>query len=154
MKFIIVIAAFFILLFVVKIRQNRAEKNKLDLSQSSKKLTHIQLNPKQKLHLILQKIAANSFDLHCRVPLSNLILPAQKHLVRKANEKIMDFVFTDKQGKTTLVIEFDVTDPNERKNDWVLNCLKGNHAFIRIKPQKEYDLEQIEQAIKPFLVTD
>lgn len=149
MKFLIVVAVFVILLLLVKLRQNQQAKNKLDLSTSTQKIPYLKPTHKHKLHLCLQSLATNQYDLHCRVALSSLVKLPTKPLQRKSTEKIMDFVFTDKKGVVMAIIELDQgNEPIKPSQDWVLKCLQGNQAFMRIKPQKQYDIEVIKNRLE------
>lgn len=148
MNILVVLVIFAILLFSVKFWQQKKENKKSERFEFIKKIDSLSLNPRQSLHLLLQQILMPEYRIHCQVALSHLISTQDKVLKRNSVQKKMDFVITDKSNHILAVIELDLRDASERKDDWVLGCLQGQHSFIRIQPQAHYDLDVIAEHLQ------
>ncbi|MCU4676819.1 DUF2726 domain-containing protein [Catenovulum sp. 2E275] len=148
MNIILVFAVFIILLAGIFVWQKIQQKKEAERFEFIHKFTQLELNPRQQLHLLLQQILTPEYRIHCQVSLACLINADDKIIKRNALKKLIDFVVTDKNNQILALIELDLRDAAERKNDWVLNCLKGQHSFIRIKPQKQYDAQVIAEHLQ------
>ncbi|WAJ69228.1 DUF2726 domain-containing protein [Catenovulum adriaticum] len=148
MNILIVVGVFILVLIATHFWQKKQQQAKIDRFEFIKKHEALQLNPRQKLHLLLQQILSSEYRIHCQVSLAYLISAQDKLLKRNSLSKLMDFVITDKNNAILAVIELDTRAENERKNDWVLACLKGQHSFIRIPPQQDYNLESIAEHLQ------
>lgn len=148
MNIIIVFGVFIAFLAGTYVWQKKQNKRKAERFEFIKKHDVLVLNPRQKLHQLLQQILMPEYRIHCQVSLAYLITTEDKLLKRNSLSKLIDFVITDKNNKILAVIELDTRAESERKNDWVLACLKGQHSFIRIPPQQNYNLEMIAEHLQ------
>ncbi|GEM_PF-2757688 len=148
MNILIVFSVFVIFLAGVYFWQKHQQQKNQERYEFISRFNKLELNPRQQLHLLLQQILTPEYRIHCQVSLASLISVDDKILKQNSLKKLIDFVITDKQNQVLAVIELDMRDASQRKNDWVLNCLKGQHSFIRIQPQREYDAEAIAEHLQ------
>lgn len=148
MNILIVFGVFIAVLVATHFWQKKQQQAKIDRFEFIEKYDTLQLNPRQKLHLLLQQMLSSEYRIHCQVSLAYLISSQDKLLKRNSQSRLIDFVITDQSNRILAVIELDIRADSERKNDWVLACLKGQHSFIRIPPQQNYDVETIAEHLQ------
>lgn len=116
------------------------------------KQPHLCTHPEQIFLNKLHKIIPNEWMIHCQVSLIALLKPLDFRSARMVWAKRMDYVITDKDSQTLLVIELDDASHNQPeriKRDKFLNkVLKGKHPLLRITSEEAKNMKLVRKKIE------
>ncbi|WP_440904452.1 hypothetical protein ACMZOO_16835 [Catenovulum sp. SX2] len=132
MQILIVVAVFVSLLVGVKLWQvYNQTRGSLKFSQAQTKDV-LELSAKHKLTLLLKQMLGEQYHVHQDVLLSQLLDVKDKALQKYCQQKALDAVITDTQGKVTVVFELALDESAKQQGEWLKNLMQGRFAFIRI----------------------
>lgn len=141
MQILIVVAVFVSLLLGVKFWQIYNEK------QGSKKFTDaqtkdvVELSAKHKLTLLLKQMLGEQYHVHQDVLLNQILIVQDKTLNKYIQQKALDAVVTDVNGKVVIAFELALDEAAKQQGEWLKNLMQGRFSFIRIT-----QLEHVSQS--------